>query len=389
MKKLFVFIVILFNLSTYSQINEVFILVKDSQTDKELANAPIFIKEINRSGATNAFGVFKLSLSSQATLEINLSNYTPIQLSTALLTERLNIIYLDPIVNSNTEKVVTVNHPYKLLTDLVQNSKNQLKTPIELQVYVLELFKANNIYFSFNDGLLNFYVKDKNNKINTDIIVQQNRFNSIVGSFFSDNIMGYNLNGLMNNNYKFDQLNELFLDNNYTKYNFLFTELEGTPQYNNINIELKDSINEALPNYDIIYDPVKMLIINVKATIPTQVLQYAKPKKVNNREVELCYYTFELNYTTTSNVYHFASLTDKIGVVEHKVNIPNYMEVTNYFVVDKINTMPVNYNHKEVFKQKSLNKAKTKYYNKYWESRLPLSKEQTDFIQQLSSKTLN
>lgn len=389
MEKYILFLFTLLSSAVYSQNKDSIILVKDSVTDNVISEVSILAIEINKSGATNKDGVFKLSVKQPVTLQLDHLNYKPMILNSSLLTEQLNIVYLNPIENQNLENVITVNQPHKLLIDLVQNSKEQLTTPIELQVYVLELFKIDNEYFSFNDGLLNFYVKGKDKNIKTDIIVQQNRFYSTIGPVFSDNIMGYNINGLMNNNYDFDQLNELFLDNSYSKYNYHFTQLNENLQYNRVKLELKKSINEALPNYEIIYDPVKMLIINVNAQIPNQVLQYAKHKKVNNREVELCYYNFELNYKITDNVYHFASLTDKIGLVGHKVNTPNYIEVTNYLVVDKINTKTINYNKKNVFKQKSLNKIKTKYYNKYWESRLPLSKEETDFIQKLSSETLN
>ena len=392
MKKYIILLFLFLGCNLYSQNNDIIILVRDSATDQAIAEVSILAIEIKKSGVTNKEGVFKLSIRQQVTLELDHPEYNSVHLHSSLLTERLNIIYLDKKANLETETVVREANPHGLLVNLIENSINTLTNPIALKVYVLEFYKLNNLFTSFNDGLLKYYIAGKSGQIKADIIVEQNRFYSIVPKSYGSNIMGYNLDKLIKSNYNFTYLNLFFNKKESQKYNYTVTSSLANTSLYKIKAELKNNVHEALPNYEITYDPSKMLIIEVKAAISEENIKYAVIKKFDLDKGKLLSSVFKANYKINENLYHLSCSSEDIHIeMFRKSGSTDTLNIKNYFVVNDVNTESLNYNKKSVFKQKSLNKISTKYYNNYWDfnSGLTPTTEEAEIIQQLSSETLN
>lgn len=389
MKKIILLLILVLNFTVYGQANDIIILVKDSKTDLVLPNVTILASEINKSGLTNQQGVLKVQVQQPVMLTFELPNYKTIYLHSSLFTERLNIVYLDSVPKAIEKTVVLAQTPYDVLTHLIENSMNVLTNPIALKVYFLEFYKKNSYYTSFNDGLLNFHISGKTNRIKTDIVVEQNRFYSLPEHNAGTNVFGYNLDKLILNNYKFSYL-DLFLDKKtMSKYDCFFTISDTNTNHYKIKLQVKDSIKEALADFEIVYDYTKMLILHVELNISEQKIQFAETKKFDDDTGKLMFSNFKVEYKINDNLYYLSNSSEDIGIKMRREsgNIDD-LEVKNYFIVNDVNTQSLNYNKKKVFKLKSLNKIKTKYYSNYWElnSELKLTDTEVEMLEALSSK---
>jgi hypothetical protein len=392
MKKYILLLLVLFTIKGYTQNNDIFILVKDSKTDLVMSQVNIMALEIGKSGKTSTNGVFKLSINTPVTLKISFQGYNDIEIRSELLNERLNIIYLDPSELTADKEIIFNESPYDILSKLIVNSMNSLANPVSLEVYVIEFFKKNNSFSTFNDGLLKFYISGEPTQIKSDIIVNQNRFYNIIEDNQNSNTVGYDLNSLIENYYSFNYLKQLLSENDIKKYDCYYTTSSTHPSNFKIKIVLKDEVNEAMPNYEIVYDYSKMLIKQVHSYIPKSKLVYANPKKFNFTRGALLYSNFDAEYKIENQSYYLAKAKEEVGVKEFKSdNKYDILEVKNLFVVNKMSINELIYNKKEVFKDKSLNKIKSKYYNNYWNTmnNVELSIEETNILKKLSSETLN
>lgn len=374
MKKILTFLFLILNICTWGQNIDLTILVKDSQTKQPIADVSILAMEIKKSGLTNKEGVFKISVKQHVTLEFEHTNYQSIYINTSLLTEKLNVIYLDPAEKFLDEIVITKAAPKDVLAEVIENSINNLTNPIALKVYVLEFYKKNGIYSSFNDGLLDFYISGKGNKPKSDIIVEQNRFYGLVEPDIWGNTVGYNLNNLIENYYGFSYLNKVVQNRAEKKYEYLVKTYPAHKEYYVMYITAKEEVQEALPSFEIIYDFTKKLIIDIKSSIPKEKLQYAKIDNFNITKGYVLYSDFRATYKINGKLYHLASSKEEVGVHQTtKKDAPDKIEVKNYFVINDVNTESFNYNKKSVFDGKSLININTSFFYNYWDFNSGLS----------------
>ena len=92
---------------------------------------------------------------------------------------------------------------------MVENSKSKITIPISLKVYLHEFYKRDNKVVFFNDGLINFQILGNEKNIKTDILVEQNRAIGILDAEVDTNILGYDLNNIIENYYQFKYLDEI------------------------------------------------------------------------------------------------------------------------------------------------------------------------------------
>ena len=184
----------------YSQTSEFSIIVKDFDTDQPIDEVTITAVKSSQGFLTNKEGTCIINLSRPSDLELIHGSYKRLVIKFSSLTKKVNIIYLEPIVEQLEDFVVTKDHPQEILRSLVANSRNKISLPANLKVYLREFYKQDNQIIFFNDGLLNFQILGNVKNIKTDILVEQNRaFGLIEGNFYSD-ILGYNLNNIIETN---------------------------------------------------------------------------------------------------------------------------------------------------------------------------------------------
>ncbi|WP_339836986.1 hypothetical protein [uncultured Flavobacterium sp.] len=296
---------------------EITVILKDADTDLPIEDAVITVLRTNQGLISNSEGVFKLSLTRPSLIEISHTSYKKLQVkSITLIEDGANIITLEKETELLQEVILTDRHPQDILKDLIKNSIKKITVPANLRVYAREFFKRDNKYAFYNDGLVNFQILEDKRTIKTDILVEQNRTIGLVDEFDKD-LLGYNLNNLMENYYQFKYLDEV-LDSRAKKYyDFQLLTYPQNKNYLLLRIKPYTTVDGYMSEYNILYDLKKKLILEVNSFLPED--RAEKTSKIldfKNRK------TYKSNFRTTYRVetkdYYLANSKEEIGFTTEK-----------------------------------------------------------------------
>jgi hypothetical protein len=368
MKNTFCLFTLLFTFCIYAQ-NEITIVFKDQDTNQLIEDVSVTILRTKEGLLSNSEGVVILNLNRPSLLEFKHSSYKDKLVKSVLLKDKVNIILLESSTFDLEEVILTRDHPQEILIGLIKNSKSRLNIPVNLKVYTREFFKKQDAYVFYNDGLLNFQIKGDEKKIETDILVEQNRSYGLLDEFDKD-ILGYNLNNLMSNYYQFKYLDEIIETKHKKIYDFEVTNYKNNVNYNVIRVKPLNESKGFLSEFKIVYDTKKKLIIEVSSFIPLDRIETNKTfpdfkaKKIYLQE-------FKTTYRFDSSNYYLVNSQEKIG---------------NYFVITLFRKQLFQYTDSEVFKDKTLLNKSNSIITEYWEedSGLILTQLEEDIITSLS-----
>ncbi|MDN3675917.1 hypothetical protein QWY90_01075 [Flavobacterium paronense] len=209
MKKIVAFLFLVSSVGVLSQNVEKSIVLLDVDTNLPIEDATVYISKTKQTLLSNADGAVSFILNGVSNIQITHSSYDAIKLRSTILKEKVNTFYLKNSITGLEEIIITKEHPQKILKSLVENSINKLTIPARLKVYSREFFKLNGVNSHFNDGLMNFQMFGNSKNFKTDILVEQNRSYGIVNEEISSDVLGYNLNDIMQNYYNFKYLNPI------------------------------------------------------------------------------------------------------------------------------------------------------------------------------------
>jgi len=193
----------------YAQNTEISIVLKDAETNLPIEDATVFILKSKQSFLSNAQGVVTFVLNGTSNIQITHTTYTTVTIRSTMLKEKVTVVALKSSVQNLDEIIITKQHPQKILKSVVENSIKKLSTPARLKIYSREFFKLNGNYSYYNDGLINFQISGKEKNFKTDILVEQNRSYGLLDVDVSNDLLGYNLNDIMENYYNFKYLNPI------------------------------------------------------------------------------------------------------------------------------------------------------------------------------------
>lgn len=257
-KRILVLIFLLCSVMSYSQ-SEITVILKDADTDLPIEDAIITVLRTNQGLISNVEGVFKLNLTRASTIEISHTSYKKLLVkSSTLIEEGTNIITLEKDTELLQEVILTDRHPQDILKELIKNSLKRLTVPANLRVFTREFFKRDNLYSFYNDGLVNFQILDNKRTIKTDILVEQNRTIGLVDEFDKD-LLGYNLNNLMENYYQFKYLDKILDSRAKKKYDFQLLTYPQNQNYLLIRVKPYTTIEGFMSEYSILYDSKKKI----------------------------------------------------------------------------------------------------------------------------------
>lgn len=387
MKSLITSILLFCSLLVTAQNKEFTVILKDQNSKVVVKEATITIFKNSNSAMSNDDGVFKFSITGDSDVEIIHEDYLPIYVNTAEFTEKVNIVYMTPLDKQLEEIIITKVHPQLLLEDLIANSTKSLTTPINLKIYVLEFFKKNNVYSSFNDGLLNFQIYNNGSSRKSDILVEQNRFYGLVEESLWANAIGYNLNNLIVNYYDFNYLKAVLENKALKKYDFQVRGINTNPDLYVMHINVMDHVKEALADFEIIYDYKKNLIVEIISQINPSKYEYADVTKFNITKGKMFHSFFNAKYKMEGDLYYLNSSKEEIGIdhVNKKKKVDK-IEVKNYFVTTSRDRELMKYNKEDVYTQQSLNNINTNFQYDYWDfnSGLTPTEEERKIIETLA-----
>jgi len=367
-------------LPTFSQKVDKIIVVKDQDTNLPIEDVTVTIVKTRQNLLSNKDGVVAFELTGASNIQIRHASYLGITIRSVMLKDDSTVIFLKNNVNDLEEILVSKKHPQKILASLVENSKKRLTVPARLKVYSREFFKLNGKYSYYNDGLMNFQLMDKSKKINAVLLVEQNRSKSLVEEEVSADLLGYNLNDIMENYYNFKYLNPLLASDAKKVYDFVIKVYSKNRELNVISAVPIDTASGILDDFSIIYDPKKKIIIEVSSFVSPFVLSKVR-EKTSNGSKNINKSSFKTIYKCNNDDYYLLSSKEEIGFEKIEKDHTKDIEVRNYFLTNNFSTQNFVFKDSEVYKDKTLYNKKDVILTDYWnESGLTATDEEKSIM---------
>ncbi len=365
MKKFFTLFFLVLLSNCYSQNNEISIVLKDADSNLPIEDATVFVVKTKQSLLSNSQGVANFSLNGVSNIQISHTSYTSTTIRSTTLKDKVNIIYLKSNINNLDEIIITRQHPQNILKNIVDNSIKKLTVPARLKVYSREFFKLNGTYSYYNDGLINFQISGKEKNFKTDILVEQNRAVGLIDTDISNNLLGYNLNDIMENYYNFKYLAPILEPRAKKEYDFIIKAYSANNDYYVMLITPFDKSKGLLDDFTIIYDKKKKLIIEASSSVSPSVVAKVKDKTtVGSKNIYKS--LFKTIYRFDDSNYYLISSKEEIGFERIEKKGTSTIEVRNYFVTTNFSNQKFSFAPSDVFKDKTLFNKKNTILTDFW-----------------------
>lgn len=386
MKQLYLLFLLAFSVSIYAQSVEKTLILKDAVTNLPIEDVTVYIIKTKQTLLSNTEGKVAFVLNGSSNIQVTHSSYAKVTVRSSALLKTDNTIYLKSNVNDLDEIIVTKQHPQKILKSIVANSVKKLTVPARLKVYSREFFKMDGNYAYYNDGLMNFQLFGKEKNFKSNILVEQNRSYGLVFDQINSDVLGYNLNDIMQNYYNFKYLNPILDAVAKKKFDFIIKGYSANQDYNVMLVTPLDNNDDLRDDFRIIYDWKKKIIIEVSTVIsPTTIANVKERKAVGSKNIYKS--LFKTIYRLDGENYYLISSKEEIGFERIDKNKTTDIEVRNYFVTTNFSNQNYSFKESEVFKDKTLYNKKNTILSTYWDiSGLTSTEEEQAIINQLQDR---
>lgn len=387
MKQIYLLFFLILGFTVSAQNVEIAITLKDADTDLPVEDATVYVLKTKQSLLSNSEGKVTFILNGSSNIQVTHSSYAKVTVRSSALLKTDNVIYLKSNVNDLDEIIVTKQHPQKVLKNLVDNSIKKLTVPARLKVYSREFFKMDGDYTYYNDGLMNFQLFGKDKNFKSNILVEQNRSFGLVYDQINSDVLGYNLNDIMENYYNFKYLEPVLVPAAKKKYDYLIKSFTANQDYYVLVITPLDNTAALRDDFKIIYDWKKKIIIEINTSVSPSTLSNVKEKKaIGSKNIYKS--NFKAIYRLDGENYYLVSSKEEIGFERIEKNKTTDIEVRNYFVTTNFSNQNYSYRESEVFKDKTLYNKKNTILSTYWDvSGLSSTEEEQAIINQLQDRT--
>ncbi len=342
------------------------LIIKDVDSQLPIEDVTVLVARTNQILMSNKEGEVSFMVNGNSNIQFSHPSYVGLTVRPATLKQNGNVIYLKSSLNKLDNLVVTRQHPQKILKSLVANSIKKFNIPARLKVYSREFFKLNGVYSYYTDGLLNFQIVGDRKKLNSTILVEQNRSFGVVEEDVSPDLLGYNLNNIMENYYKFKYLAPILDPKAKDNYYFLVRSYSENDTYYVLTATPLDNSKGLLDEFKIIYDNEKKLIIEVSSKLSE--ISLARTTNVTKTGAKNIYMSnFKTTYRVEDTNYFLVSSKEEIGFEKvYKKEIKN-IEVSNYLVTTNFSNQNYTYREPQVFKNKTLLNKGNSILTNYWD----------------------
>ncbi|MCD0466399.1 hypothetical protein [Flavobacterium sp. ENC] len=365
MKGLLILFVVFFSESIFAQNTEYSIVVKDIETQLPIENATIVIMKTKQILLSNEDGKVTFMLTGGSNVQVSETNYENLTIRWASLKENEFTVYLKSKDNKLDEIVLSKESPQKILRKIVLNSRAKLAMPHRLKVYVREFFMLNNQYSYYNDGLVNFQFGVSQKKVSTTLLVEQNRSYGLLEKDISADLKGYNLNNIMENYSNLSYFDPILNSKAKKEYDFITKGHPTNKDYYVMNVTPLDKSKTAVDNFEIVYDPLKKIILEYSIIVTPGTLAATVDKAaVGSKNVTRS--TVKVSYRLDGPDYYVLSSNEEIAYdLVLKDQVKN-IQVRNNFITTNFNKQKFTYSQSDVFKDKTLFNKKNKVLTNYW-----------------------
>ena len=366
MKRILLVFLLLVSSCVLAQKIERTLIIKDMDSQLPLEDVTVLVAKTKQILISNKEGEVSFIVNGNSNIQLSHPSYVSMTVRSATLKQNGNIIYLKSSLNKLDELVVTRQHPQKILKSLVANSIKKFNVPARLKVYCREFFKLNGVYSYYTDGLLNFQIVGDQKKLNSTILVEQNRSFGVVEEEVSADLLGYNLNNIIENYYTFKYLAPLLDPKAKDSYYFLVRSYSENDAYYILTATPLDNSKGLLDEFKIIYDNQKNLIIEVSSKISEISLARNSGKAVKGAK-NIYMSNVKTTYRVEEANYFLVSSKEEIGFEKMYKKETKNIEVRNYLVTTNFSNQNYTYREPQVFKDKSLINKGNSILTNYWD----------------------
>lgn len=378
--------ILLFNFGVFGQNKEYSIIIKDIETQLPIENATVVVLKTKQILLSNSEGKVTFILNGVSNIQVSELNYKSLTVRWAELTENQYVIYLESKSTKLDEVVLSKESPQKTLQKIVNNSIQKISMPYRLKVYVREFFMLDDKYSYYNDGLVNFQFAANQKKVNTTLLVEQNRSYGLLETDVSADLKGYDLNNIMENYCSFKYFLPVLDPKAKKDFDFIIKKHGANKDYYVMSVTPLDKTKKTLDNFEIIYDSEKKIIIEFTIITAPQTLANAEEKtSVGSKNITRSF--IRVGYRLDGLNYYVLNSNEEIAFdVVLKKGTKN-IQVRNSFVTTNFNKQNFTYKETDVFKEKSLFNKKNNIITNYWDiSGFTATDEEKAIIQQLEYK---
>ncbi|WPO77393.1 hypothetical protein [Flavobacterium sp. KACC 22761] len=367
MRRLVCLFIVLFSITAFAQKSEYSIIVKDIETQLPIENATVVIMKTKQILLSNKEGKVTFMLTGGSNIEISQTDYETLNIRwVSLKDDQKFVVYLKNKNNKLDEIVVSKENPQKIFQKIVANSRKKLASSYRLKVYVREFFMLDNKYSYYNDGLVNFQFSVNQKKSKTTLLVEQNRSYGLLETDVSADLKGYNLNNIMENYSNLKYFDPVLDPKTRKEYDFTTTGHPTNKDYYVLKITPLDKSKKALDTFEIVYDPVKKLIVEYTIIIePGNLMQIEEQTKPGSKNVTKS--NIRVSYRIDGEDYYLLNSNEEIAynlVLKEQIK---KIEVRNSFITTHFNRQNFTYKESDVFKEKTLFNKKNKIMTNYWD----------------------
>lgn len=366
MKSFYILILWCVSCSLFGQSKNYTVLVRDLETSLPIENATLVVSKTKQTLFTNKEGKVTFAVNGTTSLQVFEMMYENVLVRWTDLVKNEFVVYLKNKNNQLDEIVLSNESPQKLVKKLITNSVKRITIPSRLKVYVREFFKLNGRYACFNDGLVNFQFTLDNKKIKTVLLVEQNRSYGLLASDITDDLLGYNLNDIMEKYTSFAYLEPLLDSKILKKYEFVVKKLNPNSKFNILAATPLDNSKGVLDEFDIIYEAESKII--TQYTVRASLKRLAEIKEKNNSTFKN--YTksvVTIGFRLNESNYYLIRANEVVGFYVFKNDAKKSFQVSNEFFTTQFATQMFTYKDYNVFKEKTLFNKKNKILSNYWD----------------------
>jgi hypothetical protein len=387
MKKILSFVLLFISSFVFSQNIEFAVIVKDVETGLPIEEVTITALKTKQGFLTNKNGEANINLTNESDLQFENSSYKTYVVKYFDLDKKINTVYLESNAKRLEEVILTNVPPQEILKKLVKNSLDKITVPVNLKVYLREFYKKNDQIIFFNDGLINFQILGNSKSIKTDILVEQNRAVGVLDGDIDAELLGYDLNNIIENYYQFKYIDEILASGAKRKYEFQIKSYPSNEDFLVIKATPIDGIIGVLSEFTIVYDRNKMIIMEVGSMVPDSRLEDLRRSFLSSSKIYKL--EFKNTFRLDNELYYLANSKEVIGFEKKYKKQNRRIEVNNHMVITNFDKELFKYNDKNIFKDKSLINKKTSFFNNYWdfESGFVSTKEEKEIIERLGLAT--
>ena len=363
-------------------------IVRDRATGKPIEHVSISVYNSNIATLTNSEGRFRISLPYEyKKVNFNHLSYDRLDYTFSDQTENISISLTDSYFD--LEEMVMYNKPIRdIIKEVIDNSKAKFAKDVKLNTYYREMMNVDGKVYSYADGMLNYYFK---NKSSSNVVVDESRAMVINDDFknYEDAPIKFyllDLQSLITDAFKFQRIWNIVKNKNYELYITSKKASDGR-ELKTLYFEPSETNTENYYKGTLVFDEEKKIILEITTELSPK---HIKNLKEDNKVFYKIFFTqikFKQIFNDIDNRYFLAYDTRRIQgdvkITNHRFSIGGIHELIT------VNSTITNEkpNPNKIYFEQTLAVLGKNYKNRFWENQnvILLNQKEEEMLKKINN----